>query len=152
MYQDGQVVAFRDIHPQAPVHVLVIPRMHTTALWEADELHVDLLGQAAARMQRSGRQRGRGRERLPRGHELRSGRGPERGPPALPRARGPQTGLASWLMSFDKRKRNKEQVAYGGLFFFAYCETLRRGGRRCRLILAIWPRVALLSGRKVPSE
>lgn len=45
VYQDGQVVAFRDIHPQAPVHVLVIPRMHITALWEADEMHTDLLGQ-----------------------------------------------------------------------------------------------------------
>jgi len=44
VYQDDKVVAFRDIHPQAPVHVLVIPRRHMTALWEADESHVPLLG------------------------------------------------------------------------------------------------------------
>lgn len=31
-YQDDQVVAFRDLHPQAPVHVLVIPRRHVTSL------------------------------------------------------------------------------------------------------------------------
>ena len=28
VYADDQVVAFRDIHPQAPVHVLVVPRTH----------------------------------------------------------------------------------------------------------------------------
>ncbi len=44
VHQDAQVVAFRDIHPQAPVHILVIPRHHMTALWEADESHADLLG------------------------------------------------------------------------------------------------------------
>ena len=44
VYQDEAVVAFRDIHPQAPVHILVIPRQHITALWETDEAHTDLLG------------------------------------------------------------------------------------------------------------
>lgn len=28
VYEDEEVVAFRDINPQAPVHVLVIPRRH----------------------------------------------------------------------------------------------------------------------------
>ena len=28
VYEDEHVLAFRDIHPQAPVHVLVIPRVH----------------------------------------------------------------------------------------------------------------------------
>ncbi len=44
IYQDEEVVAFRDIHPQAPTHVLVIPRPHVTALWEADDSHAVLLG------------------------------------------------------------------------------------------------------------
>lgn len=26
VYEDDQVVAFRDIHPQAPVHILIVPR------------------------------------------------------------------------------------------------------------------------------
>ncbi|HNR70871.1 MAG TPA: histidine triad nucleotide-binding protein [Verrucomicrobiota bacterium] len=26
LYEDDQVVAFQDIHPQAPVHVLIVPR------------------------------------------------------------------------------------------------------------------------------
>ena len=44
VYQDDRVIAFKDIHPQAPVHVLVIPRQHITALWETDESHTPLLG------------------------------------------------------------------------------------------------------------
>lgn len=44
LFQDDKVVAFRDIHAQAPVHVLVIPREHITALWEVDPTHQPLLG------------------------------------------------------------------------------------------------------------
>ena len=31
-YEDDQVMAFHDIRPQAPVHVLVIPKKHITSL------------------------------------------------------------------------------------------------------------------------
>ena len=34
LYQDEQVVAFRDINPQAPVHVLIIPRKHIPSVVE----------------------------------------------------------------------------------------------------------------------
>jgi histidine triad (HIT) family protein len=44
IYEDEAVLAFKDIHPQAPVHVLVIPREHITALWEVDETHTQVLG------------------------------------------------------------------------------------------------------------
>ncbi|MFQ5536761.1 MAG: histidine triad nucleotide-binding protein [Gemmatimonadota bacterium] len=37
-------VAFRDINPQAPTHILVIPREHVTSLDGADDEHRDLLG------------------------------------------------------------------------------------------------------------
>jgi histidine triad (HIT) family protein len=33
-YEDDQVMAFHDIRPQAPVHVLVIPRKHITSLMD----------------------------------------------------------------------------------------------------------------------
>ncbi len=36
VYEDGEVVAFPDIHPLAPVHLLVIPRRHVGALADAD--------------------------------------------------------------------------------------------------------------------
>ncbi len=32
IYQDEQVIGFRDLHPQAPVHCLFIPRQHITTL------------------------------------------------------------------------------------------------------------------------
>lgn len=28
VYEDGEVLAFKDIHPRAPVHILVIPKEH----------------------------------------------------------------------------------------------------------------------------
>jgi histidine triad (HIT) family protein len=44
VYEDEQVVAFEDINPQAPVHVLVIPRKHIpTSLELAHEDH-ELIG------------------------------------------------------------------------------------------------------------
>lgn len=32
LYEDGDVLAFRDIHPQAPVHGLIIPKRHIATL------------------------------------------------------------------------------------------------------------------------
>ena len=37
VYENEQVYAFRDINPQTPVHVLVIPKKHISSLSEADE-------------------------------------------------------------------------------------------------------------------
>jgi histidine triad (HIT) family protein len=34
VYQDDSVMAFKDIHPQAPVHILIIPKKHITCLAE----------------------------------------------------------------------------------------------------------------------
>lgn len=36
VYQDEEVVAFRDLNPQAPTHVLVIPRQHIATLNDLD--------------------------------------------------------------------------------------------------------------------
>ena len=45
VYEDEVSLAFRDINPQAPVHVLVIPKEHIPALAEADPVkHEALLG------------------------------------------------------------------------------------------------------------
>jgi histidine triad (HIT) family protein len=37
VYQDEEVLAFRDIHPQAPTHVLVIPKKHIPSMVELEE-------------------------------------------------------------------------------------------------------------------
>jgi histidine triad (HIT) family protein len=44
VYEDDQVVAIEDISPQAPVHLLVMPRKHLTSLKEADSKDEPLLG------------------------------------------------------------------------------------------------------------
>jgi histidine triad (HIT) family protein len=43
-YQDDQAVAFHDLSPQAPTHVLIIPRRHLTNLAEAGAGDEPLLG------------------------------------------------------------------------------------------------------------
>ncbi|MDI6872945.1 histidine triad nucleotide-binding protein [Candidatus Solincola sp.] len=43
VYSDDRVVAFRDINPQAPVHVLVIPRKHLRTAFDLGEEDGDLL-------------------------------------------------------------------------------------------------------------
>ncbi|WP_404360554.1 histidine triad nucleotide-binding protein [Methylotuvimicrobium sp. KM1] len=37
VYEDDKVLAFRDIHPQAPVHILIIPKIHISTLNELDD-------------------------------------------------------------------------------------------------------------------
>ena len=44
VYQDERCLAFRDINPQAPVHVLVIPRDHIASLKEASSNDEATLG------------------------------------------------------------------------------------------------------------
>ncbi len=42
VYQDPAVVAFRDLHPQAPVHVLIVPRQHVAKVSDvkSDDLKI----------------------------------------------------------------------------------------------------------------
>lgn len=44
VYQDEQCYAFADLHPQAPVHVLVVPREHIASLADGIEVDRALLG------------------------------------------------------------------------------------------------------------
>ncbi|WMV15317.1 hypothetical protein MTR67_008702 [Solanum verrucosum] len=46
VYEDQKVLAFRDINPQAPVHVLIIPKSRDglTELGKAEQRHEDILG------------------------------------------------------------------------------------------------------------
>ncbi|MCL5986579.1 MAG: histidine triad nucleotide-binding protein [Actinobacteria bacterium] len=42
-YEDDDVVAFHDINPQAPVHILVIPRKHITSINEIARMNAGVL-------------------------------------------------------------------------------------------------------------
>jgi histidine triad (HIT) family protein len=44
VHEDAAVVAFHDIHPQAPTHVLVIPKKHIVSLLELSEADDALVG------------------------------------------------------------------------------------------------------------
>ena len=47
LYQDDEVIAFRDINPQAPVHLLIIPKAHIASLTELTESQLPLMGRMA---------------------------------------------------------------------------------------------------------
>ena len=44
VYEDDHAIAFRDIRPVAPTHVLVIPRAHIAAIHDLEEAHVNAIG------------------------------------------------------------------------------------------------------------
>jgi histidine triad (HIT) family protein len=44
LHQDKDILAFRDVHPQAPTHLLIIPRAHISSLLEFSEEHRQLIG------------------------------------------------------------------------------------------------------------
>ena len=44
VYEDDAFVAFKDINPKAPTHVLLIPREHIESLNDAAPAHGELLG------------------------------------------------------------------------------------------------------------
>ena len=45
VYEDDQMLAFHDINPVAPVHFMLIPKLHLASLLDAGEEHATLLGQ-----------------------------------------------------------------------------------------------------------
>ncbi len=44
VYEDDTVIAFRDLHPQAPLHVLVVPKVHVSTLNDLEGQHDALVG------------------------------------------------------------------------------------------------------------
>lgn len=48
VFEDEEILAFKDIHPQAAVHFLIIPKRHITSLAEAQPADAPLLGRMLA--------------------------------------------------------------------------------------------------------
>jgi len=44
VFQDRELLAFRDINPQAPTHILIIPKAHIASLAEITSRHRSLMG------------------------------------------------------------------------------------------------------------
>ena len=49
VFEDDVVVAFNDINPQAPTHVLVVPRTHISTLDDLDEEEANIVGMTIVR-------------------------------------------------------------------------------------------------------
>ena len=45
VYEDEQVIAFRDVSPQAPTHILIIPRKHIATINDIPGDEASLVGQ-----------------------------------------------------------------------------------------------------------
>jgi histidine triad (HIT) family protein len=43
-YEDDDILAFKDIYPKAPVHVLIIPKRHISSLMTAEPADGEVLG------------------------------------------------------------------------------------------------------------
>ena len=58
VYEDDDLFAFNDIHPVAPVHFMIIPKLHIASLYAADAQHQALLGKLFAKVGELARARG----------------------------------------------------------------------------------------------
>ncbi len=58
VYEDDFCVAFNDISPQAPTHILVIPREHFASLDKAEKGHKEVLGHLLLTVAEIARQNG----------------------------------------------------------------------------------------------
>ncbi len=58
VYEDADVLAFRDINPQAPTHVLVVTKRHIPTLNDLGPEHAELIGKLYLAAQRIAQQEG----------------------------------------------------------------------------------------------
>ena len=58
VYEDADVLAFHDIHPQAPVHFMLIPKRHIASLADATPEDAGVLGKLLALTGRLAREQG----------------------------------------------------------------------------------------------
>ena len=62
LYEDEEILAFEDLHPQAPVHLLVIPKKHISTLMDLEEEDSPLAGRLLFRAQALAQEKGCGDE------------------------------------------------------------------------------------------
>lgn len=60
VYEDEEVLVFKDIHPQAPVHLLIIPKKHIATLADAAPEDAPVLGRMLELAPRLAREQGAG--------------------------------------------------------------------------------------------
>jgi histidine triad (HIT) family protein len=75
VYEDDHVMAFKDIYPKAPVHLLIIPKRHVESLATLEPGDADVVGRCVLLARRLGEQTGYAE----RGYRLNCHCGPEGG-------------------------------------------------------------------------
>ena len=58
VYEDDELLAFHDIHPARPVHVLVIPKQHVETLADCNATHAAMLGRLFVKLGEIAREQG----------------------------------------------------------------------------------------------
>jgi len=58
VYEDDDVLVFRDINPQAPLHVLVVPKQHIATINDLGAEHAELVGKLYLAAQKVAQQEG----------------------------------------------------------------------------------------------
>src|SRR4051794_37234800 len=58
VYRDDEMTAFRDINPQAPTHILIVPNAHLASVAAMGEEHVPLMGRIIHRAAELARREG----------------------------------------------------------------------------------------------
>lgn len=74
-YEDDSVLAFRDIYPKAPVHVLIVPKRHISSLAEIRPEDADVMGRCILAARAVGEAKGFAEK----GYRLTVNTGPEGG-------------------------------------------------------------------------
>ncbi len=74
-YEDEHVLAFKDIYPKAPVHLLIVPRRHIDSILTMEPGDVDVIGRCLLAARRIGEAKGFGQ----RGYRVTVNCGPEGG-------------------------------------------------------------------------
>ncbi len=74
-YEDDAVLAFKDIYPKAPVHILIVPKRHLASIGEMTEEHVEAVGRCLLAARKIGEAKGFGE----RGYRVNVNTGPEGG-------------------------------------------------------------------------
>jgi len=74
-YEDDEILAFPDIYPKAPIHLLIIPKRHVASVMALEPTDAPLVGRLVLVAKRIGEARGLGE----RGYRLAFHCGPEGG-------------------------------------------------------------------------
>jgi histidine triad (HIT) family protein len=74
-YEDDAVLAFKDIYPKAPIHLLIVPKRHVSSIMAMEPADVEVVGRCFLAARKIGETRGLAE----RGYRLRVNCGPEGG-------------------------------------------------------------------------